>query len=63
MRDIPVEGVENIHEIIVHDYGSMYLISLHAEIPARFGPDEMHEIAEQSERKLREAFGGEDVKK
>lgn len=56
-----VEGVEDVHEIIVHDYGSMYLISLHAEIPARFGPDEMHEIAEQSERKLREAFGGEAV--
>ena len=53
-----VEGVEDVHEIIVHDYGSMYLISLHAEIPERFGPDEMHEIAEQTERKLREAFGG-----
>jgi divalent metal cation (Fe/Co/Zn/Cd) transporter len=56
-----VEGVEDVHEIIVHDYGSMYLISLHAEIPARFGSDEIHEIAEQSERKLREAFGGEVV--
>lgn len=56
-----VEGVEDVHEIIVHDYGSMYLISLHAEIPAGFGPDEMHEIAERSEHKLREAFGGETV--
>jgi cation diffusion facilitator family transporter len=56
-----VEGVEDVHEIIVHDYGSMYLISLHAEIPARFGPDEMHEIAERSEHELREAFGGEAV--
>jgi divalent metal cation (Fe/Co/Zn/Cd) transporter len=42
----------------VHDYGSMYLISLHAEIAAGLGPDEMHEIAERSEDKLREAFGG-----
>jgi cation diffusion facilitator family transporter len=56
-----VEGVEDVHEIIVHDYGSMYLISLHAEIPARFGPDKMHEIAERSEDELREAFGGEAV--
>jgi cation diffusion facilitator family transporter len=53
-----VEGVEDAHEIIVHDYGSMYLISLHAEITAGLGPDEMHEIAERSEDKLREAFGG-----
>jgi cation diffusion facilitator family transporter len=56
-----VKGVENVHEIIVHDYGSMYLISLHAEIPARYGTVEMHEIAERTERKLRETFGGEAV--
>lgn len=56
-----VEGVEDVHEIIVHDYGSMYLISLHAEIPERLGPAEMHEIAERSEGKLREIFGGEVV--
>jgi divalent metal cation (Fe/Co/Zn/Cd) transporter len=53
-----VEGVADAHEIIVHDYGSMYLISMHAEITAGLGPDEMHEIAERSEEKLREAFGG-----
>ena len=56
-----VEGVEDVHEIIVHDYGSMYLISLHAEIPEKLGPVEMHEIAERCERKLRATFGGEAV--
>ncbi len=63
IRDVAksVEGVEDVHEIIVHDYGSMYLISLHAEIPVRFGTIEMHEITEQCERKLRETFGGEAV--
>jgi cation diffusion facilitator family transporter len=54
-----VEGVEDAHEIIVHDYGSMYTISLHTEIPAKFGPPEMHEIAERCEGKLRKMFGGE----
>jgi len=54
-----VEGVEDAHEIIVHDYGSMYTISLHTEIPAKFGPPEMHEIAERCEGKLRKIFGGE----
>lgn len=56
-----VEGVEDVHEVIVHDYGSMYLLSLHAEIPEKFGPVEMHEIAERCERRLRVTFGGETV--
>jgi len=56
-----VDGVENVHEIIVHDYGSLYMISLHTEIPAKFRPAEMHEIAERCERKLRKHFGGEVV--
>jgi cation diffusion facilitator family transporter len=56
-----VEGVEDVHEIIVHDYGSMYMISLHVEIPGKFNSAEMHEIAEKCERKLRKHFGGEVV--
>jgi cation diffusion facilitator family transporter len=53
-----VEGIEDVHEIIVHDYGSMVLISLHVEIPAKFGPAITHEIAERCERKLHQTFGG-----
>jgi len=56
-----VDGVEDVHEIIVHDYGSMYLLSLHVEIPEKLGPAEMHEIAERCEGKLRTSFGGEVV--
>lgn len=56
-----VDGISDVHEIIVHDYGSMYLISLHGEMPERFGPARMHEIAERCERKLRKQFGGEVV--
>ncbi len=56
-----VEGVEDAHEIIVHDYGSMFTISLHTEIPAKFGPPEMHEITERCEGRLRKMFGGEVV--
>lgn len=33
-----VKGIEDVHEIIVNDYGSIYLISLHAEIPEKLGP-------------------------
>jgi len=56
-----VEGIEDVHEIIVHDYGSMYLISLHGEIPEKYGPAGIHEIVERCERKLRKTFGGEVV--
>jgi divalent metal cation (Fe/Co/Zn/Cd) transporter len=56
-----VDGVEDVHEIIVHDYGSMYMMSMHVEIPEKFSSAEMHEIAERSERTLRAHFGGEVV--
>jgi len=56
-----VEGIQDVHEIIIHDYGSMYLISSHVEIPERFGSANMHEIAERCEAKLRETYGGEVV--
>jgi len=56
-----VEGIEDIHEIILHDYGSMYLISAHVEIPEKFGSANMHEITERCEARLRETYGGEAV--
>jgi cation diffusion facilitator family transporter len=56
-----VNGIEDVHEIIIHDYGSMYLISLHVEVPEKFGPAIMHEIAERCEDKLRKTYGGEVV--
>jgi cation diffusion facilitator family transporter len=54
-----VDGVEDVHEIIVHDYGTMCTISLHLEIPEKFGPAEIHEITERCEAKLRVTFRGE----
>jgi cation diffusion facilitator family transporter len=56
-----VDGVEDVHEIIIHDYGSMYLISAHVEVPEKFGSANMHEITERCEARLRKTFGGEAV--
>jgi cation diffusion facilitator family transporter len=56
-----VDGIEDVHEIIIHDYGSMYLISTHVEVPEKFGAASMHEIAERCEAKLRKKYGGEAV--
>ncbi len=56
-----VEGVEGVHEIIVHDYGSLYSLSAHLEVPERHGSAEMHEITERCEALLRKEYGGEVV--
>jgi cation diffusion facilitator family transporter len=56
-----VEGIEDVHEIIIHDYGSMYSISAHVEIPEKFGSATMHEITERCEAELRKTYGGETV--
>ena len=56
-----VESVEDVHEIIVHDYGSTQSVTLHLEIPEKLGPAEMHEVTERCERKLKKIYGGEVV--
>ena len=56
-----IDGIEDIHEIIIHDYGSMFFISFHGEMPEKYGPARIHEISEQCEKRLRKEFGGEVV--
>lgn len=56
-----VKNVEDVHEIIVHDYGNMYIMTLHVEVPEKLGCDSMHGIAEKCEARLRKRFGGEVV--
>ena len=54
-----VDGIYDVHEIIVHNYGSQNMISMHVEIPEKCGPFEIHEITERCENELRKVFGGE----
>ena len=49
-----VEHVEGVHEVVVHDYGAMLMVSLHVEIPERLGPSKMHEVSEMCEARLRD---------
>lgn len=58
---LSVNGIEGVHEVIVHDYGSIYTMSMHVEIPEKLGAVEMHEIAEHGEALLRKTFGGEAI--
>ena len=56
-----VDGIADAHEIIVHDYGTHYILSMHVEIPEKFGAAKMHEVTERCGRRLRREFGGEAV--
>lgn len=49
------EGVEGIHDLIVHDYGpGRTMISLHAEVPANADLLETHDMIDNIEKELRE---------
>ena len=47
-----VEGILNVHDIIVHSYGAHRFISLHIEIPEGESPESMHEVADKVEKLL-----------
>lgn len=49
------EGVDGIHDLIVHDYGpGRTMISLHAEVPADADLLETHDMIDNIEKELRE---------
>ena len=47
-----VEGVSNVHDIIIHTYGAQKFISLHIEIDEDKSSEKMHDIADYVEKKL-----------
>ena len=52
------EGVEGIHDLIIHDYGpGRMMISLHAEVPADANLIETHDMIDNIEKDLREKLG------
>jgi len=46
--------VQNIHDLIVHQYGEQKLLSLHMEIPANITLSEAHTIADNVENTIEE---------
>jgi len=56
-----VPEVRGVHEIVVHSYGHMRIVSLHAEIPESHTPARAHQVAEILEHKLRTKLGGDIV--
>ncbi|MBO5701117.1 MAG: cation transporter [Clostridia bacterium] len=52
------EGVEGIHDLIVHDYGpARTMISLHAEVPCDADLLKTHDMIDNIEKDLRERMG------
>jgi len=53
-----VEGVDAVHDLIVHRYGSLVVASAHVEVAASLDIAHGHDIAEEVERRLNERLGG-----
>ena len=52
IRAMKIDGILNVHDIVVHSYGVNRFISLHIEIPEGNSPEHMHHIADQVEKNL-----------
>ncbi|MCP4707113.1 MAG: cation transporter [Planctomycetes bacterium] len=53
-----VAGVEGVHDIIVHRYGQVKLMSLHIEVSPSDSVQKLHDISEQVAAGLEEKLGG-----
>ncbi len=56
-----IQEIKGIHEVGVSEVGGSLMISYHLEMDPRTSLEKAHEAAEEMERRLREAFGGETV--
>jgi len=53
---LSVEGVQQVHDINVHEYGSQKVISLHIRIPAEMDTARSHHLAVLAERAISESL-------
>lgn len=49
---ISIDGVNDVHDVIVHQYGNRKFISLHVEVGMEHKAEDLHHIAENVERKV-----------
>ncbi|MBN2162200.1 MAG: cation transporter [Pontiellaceae bacterium] len=54
---IEVEGVMGAHDIMVHQYGDVYMVSLHVEVDANLSLVEAHRISEEAEAAVEQQLG------
>jgi cation diffusion facilitator family transporter len=53
-----VDGVQSVHDVIVHRYGQVDLISLHIEVPENKPVAQLHDLSERVEDLLNKKIGG-----
>ncbi|MEW6339031.1 MAG: cation diffusion facilitator family transporter [Acidobacteriota bacterium] len=60
MREIAqsIPGVDDVHDLIVHRYGSLVVTSVHVEVSSSLDIEAGHEVAEAVEQRLNERFAG-----
>ncbi len=51
--------IQNIHDLIINNYGNYYIISLHIELPATLKFIDAHNIADKVEQKLSDNLNSE----
>ena len=56
-----VPGVDSVHDVIVHRYGSLVVPSLHVEVSSRLGIEDGHEVAEEVEARLNRRYSSKAV--
>lgn len=58
-REVP--GVRGVHDIVVHRYGAVNVMSLHIEVPGAENAMRLHEMSDLVETKLHRRFHGHAV--
>lgn len=53
-----VEGVQGVHDVIVHRYGQLNLVSLHIEVSANEPVQKLHALSEEVEAVIEKQLGG-----
>jgi len=51
-KAMEVEGVDGVHDIVIHSYGDTRFISLHIETSADASPQALHSIAEKTQKHI-----------
>ena len=56
-RALAVEHVQGVHDVVVHHYGAVRLVSLHVEVSDRLSPAFTHAVAERVQEAVDAAHG------
>jgi len=56
-KALEIAGVEGVHDVIIHRYGEVRVLSLHIEVPSDRTPLALHTLSERVEHRLSDGGG------